>query len=317
MVHFMKIVNFEQKYKSQIVELWNKTLIRDCTTEELFEKNIILEDNFDKNLAFVALDGESVVGFLLATKRKFPYMERGLEPTRGWINIMFVQQEYRKQGLGQELLKKAEDKLILLGATSITLNAYSPSYITPGIDFEVYADAEKLALKNGYQCTEECSSMYKSLFNFTYPEKIKERKKTAEEAGFSFIPFSSDYTVELLEFLKVNFGGGWKRNALLAILDGRGEDTIILCLNSEGKIVGYAQREMDGNRDRFGPFGVLESLRSHGLGAIIFYEMQNEMFKRKIYNIYFLWATGGAKKFYEKHDFLVYRNYRIYKKEIK
>ncbi len=312
----MKIVNFDQKYQSDIVKLWNMTLIRDCTTEELFVKNIILEDNFDSELCFVALEGETVVGFLLATRRKFPYMERGLEPTRGWINIMFVHPDFQNRGIGQTLLETAEEKLIAMGSTSITLNAYSPSYITPGIDFEAYPSADKLAVKNGYFCFEECSSMYKSLFNFEYPLDVKERKAKALEAGFSFKPFESGYSTELLEFLKVNFGGGWKRNALLAMLDGRAEDTIILCLDKEGKIVGYAQREMDGNRDRFGPFGVLESLRSHGLGAIIFYEMQSEMFKRKIYNIYFLWATGGAKRFYDKHNFTVYRNYRIYKKEI-
>ena len=31
-----------------------------------------------------------VVGFILATKRIFPYLERGLEPDRGWINVLFV-----------------------------------------------------------------------------------------------------------------------------------------------------------------------------------------------------------------------------------
>ncbi len=313
----MKIVNFNQKYQSQVVELWNSTLVRDCTTEELFIKNIILEDNFDSELCFVGLEDDKVIAFLLASKRKFPYMERGLEPLRGWVNIMFVHKDYQNRGYGKQLLNLAEEKLVSMGATSITLNAYSPSYITPGIDIEAYESAEKLAVNNGYVCTEECSSMYKSLFNFEYPKDIAERKEKAIQAGFSFIPFENKYTLELLEFLKVNFGGGWKRNALLAMLDGRAEDTIILCLDKTGKIVGYAQREMDGNRDRFGPFGVLESLRSHGLGAIIFYEMQNAMFQRKIYNIYFLWATGGAKRFYDKHGFSVYRNYRIYKKEIK
>jgi GNAT superfamily N-acetyltransferase len=43
-----------------------------------------------------------------ATKRKFPYLERGLEPTRGWINVMFVDEAYRRKGVGEALVLKAE-----------------------------------------------------------------------------------------------------------------------------------------------------------------------------------------------------------------
>jgi GNAT superfamily N-acetyltransferase len=47
---------------------------------------------------------------------RFPYLERGLEQDRGWINVMFVEKEYRHQGIGQDLLDRIEKQLTDLGA---------------------------------------------------------------------------------------------------------------------------------------------------------------------------------------------------------
>ena len=119
----MEIINYLQKYEGQVVDLWNRCCTFDSIDVKKFRKQALFDDNFDPALSWIALDGDKVVGYILATKRKFPYLERGTEPTRGWINVIFVDEEYRRQGIGQKLLDLAENKLKEMGATNITLGA--------------------------------------------------------------------------------------------------------------------------------------------------------------------------------------------------
>ena len=79
----MEIINYLQKYESQVVDLWNRCCTFDSIDVRKFRKQALFDDNFDPSLSWLALDGEKVVGYILATKRKFPYLERGTEPTRG------------------------------------------------------------------------------------------------------------------------------------------------------------------------------------------------------------------------------------------
>ena len=79
----MKIVNFEMKYLQDVIEIWNEELVYDVINEERFTDVILLDDNFSSHLLKVAVQDEEVLGFAFGIKRKIPYLERGLEPTRG------------------------------------------------------------------------------------------------------------------------------------------------------------------------------------------------------------------------------------------
>jgi len=147
----MKILTYNQQYESQIVALWNRELPADLITVHKFRQQALFDDNFDSEFCYVALEGENVVGFLLATKRKFPYLERGTEPDRGWVNVMFVDTACQRQGIGTQLLIRAEEDLAIRGVKNITLAAYSPNYFFPGVDVDNYGAAVKFFEKMGYQ----------------------------------------------------------------------------------------------------------------------------------------------------------------------
>lgn len=312
----MEIINYSQKYEKEVVELWNRTLTADPITIHKFRKQALFDDNFDSELCFVAVDLEHVIGFLLATKRKFPYLERGLEPTRGWINVMFVDQTYRRSGIGTDLVAHAETKLKALGVETLTLGAYSPNYFFPGIDKDNYTDAIHFFDKLGYQAGKESYSMCKDLHGYKISEATLEKKAKAEKAGFSFQNFEYQYSLELLDFLKGEFGGGWKRNALLSMQSNSAEDCILLVLDADQKIVGFCMRAIDGNPMRFGPIGVMEEVRNYGIGGILFDLMQLEMEKRGIYHLYFVSTDAPGRRFYERHDVKVFRTYVDYQKTI-
>ncbi len=312
----MQIINYSQKYEDDVVELWNQTLTADPITVHKFRKQALFDDNFDSELCFVAIDQEQLVGFLLATKRKFPYLERGLEPTRGWINVMFVADGYQHRGIGTDLVEHTEKKLKSMGAETVTLAAYSPNYFFPGIDKDNYAGALQFFNKLGYTAGKESYSMCKDLHGYRLSDETLEKLAKAREAGFTFRNFEYRYSLELLDFLKDEFGGGWKRNALLSMQSNTAEDCILLVLDAKQKIVGFCMRAIDGNPMRFGPIGVKEEARNFGIGGILFDIMQLEMEKRGIYHLYFVSTDVPGRRFYERHGVSMFRTFVDYQKTI-
>lgn len=311
----MELICFSQKYENEVVALWNRTLVHDQISAEKFRRQILLDENFDQNLCLIAMEQNKAVGFVLGMKRKFPYLERGLEPEQGWISLMFVAEEYQGKGFGTAMVKTIEEKLLNLGAKTITLAAYSPNYFFPGIDLQGYPKAAAFFEHLGYLGMEKSYSMCKDLHDFYMTPEWLGKKEEAEKRGFCFRSFQWKDTLELLKFAKVNFGGGWKRNLLLAMRAGEAEDTVTVALLYD-EIVGFAMRKTDGNPMRFGPIGVCEKVRNSGIGGILFEVKQQEMCSKGIYHLYFVSTDEPGRRFYERHGVKVFREYRKYRKKL-
>lgn len=312
----MQILTYNQDFEEQVVKLWNQVLFADPITVHKFRQQALLDDNFDSDLCYVAREDEKVVGFLLATRRKFPYLERGLEPERGWTNVMFVAEEYQGKGIGTRLLLRAEEDLKVRGAKNITLAAYSPSYFFPGVDEENYPASAAFFKKHGYVPGKISYSMCKDLHGYRLSEEAGGRLMRAEEAGFRFEMFTWRYAVDLLNFARDEFGGGWKRNCLLTMQHNRAEDCILLVLDRDDKICGFCTRMIDENPMRFGPIGTAERVRNQGLGSVLFDLAQLEMEKRGIYHLYFVSTDEPGRRFYERHGVHVFRTFQDYRKDI-
>jgi len=311
---YVDIINYCQEYEREVVNLWNDTLTADPISIYKFRKQVLFDDNFIEELCTLALENGEVVGFLLSTKRKFPYLERGLEPTRGWINVLFVKKQYCRNGIGTMLVKDAEKKLQDMGAETVTLGAYSPNYFFPGIDKDNYSDAIRFFDKLGYEAGKESYSMCKELHGYQISVETKSQIEKASQEGFSFMNFDYKYALKLLEFARVEFGGGWKRNALISMQNNTAEDCIILALDKNDEIVGFCMRMIDGNPMRFGPIGVKETVRNYGIGGILLDIMQFEMKKKGIYQMYFVSTEKNGRRFYERHGVYVFRTFIDYQK---
>ncbi len=312
----MEIRHYEQAYEHEVVELWNRCLSFDPITVKKFRAQALFDDNFDPELCFMAMDHEQVIGFVLGMKRKFPYLERGLEPTRGWVSVIFVHPSYRRQGIGQRLYDETEAKLKAMGAENITLGAYSPSYFFAGLDPDNYPESIAFFEKNSYVAHEQHYSMGRDLHGYRLSEKVLTKKQLAEEKGYRFEPFTYRYALELLEFLRVEFGGGWKRNALIAMREETAEDLIYLVFDPQGKICGFVMRSIDGNPMRFGPIGISAKERNSGLGSILLELQLYEMCRRGIYRMYFITTDDAGRRYYERLGLSVIRKFIDYRKEL-
>ncbi len=309
----MELLDFSQKYETELIELWNRCMIHDQISISKFRKQVLYDENFENSLCLLAVEDEQLVGFILGMKRKFPYLERGLEPDRGWINLMFVKKEYRRQGIARTMVQEIERRLKTLGVKRMTLAAYSPNYFFPGIDVEGYPEAIHFFEQMGYCGIEDSFSMNKDLHDYHMPEEILAKKKEAEERGFWFGSFREEDALEILELAKEEFGGGWKRNLLMAMRAGEAED-VVTVVKYQGKIVGFAMRKIDGNPMRFGPIGVSREMRNAGVGGILFEVKQQEMCSKGIYHLFFVSTDIPGRRFYEHHGVHVFRTYRKYEK---
>jgi GNAT superfamily N-acetyltransferase len=313
----MKIETYNQFFEDQTVDLWNKILFADVLTTGKFRKQALFDDNFDPQLCDIALEDGRVQGFVLATKRKFPYLERGLEPARGWVNVLFVDRAFQRRGIGSELLGGAERKLAALGVEQITFGAYSPNYFFPGVDCGTYPEGREFFEKHGYRAGEKAYSMKKDLQGYVIPPETLEKKAELEKTGWRFINFEYRYALDLLEFTRTEFGGGWKRNALISMQNNTAGDCILLALNPKGGIAAYCMRMIDGNPQRFGPIGTAAAERNSGIGGVLFDLMQFEMTRRGLCQLFFLSTDEPGRRFYERHGLTVFRTFTDYRKELK
>ena len=310
------IEKYKQDYEQQVVNLWNEACTFDSIDIEKFRRQVLFDENFDEDLCYVAIKDKKVVGFILGIKRKFPYLERGLEPTKGWISVIFVAKEYRNQGIGQKLYDTVENKLKEMGVKEIILGAYSPNYFFAGLDPENYLESINFFEKNGYTAGTKHYSMGMNLHGYQVSEKTLVKKKKAEEKGYKFINFDYRYSLELLDFLKNEFGGGWKRNALIAMQKNKAQERILIVLNPEGKICGCSNRAIDDNEMRFGPIGISDSERNNGLGTILLELGMYEMAKKGIYRMYFVTTDEDGRRYYERIGLKVIRTFIDYSKEL-
>ncbi|MDR2976481.1 MAG: GNAT family N-acetyltransferase [Streptococcaceae bacterium] len=308
------IEDFSMQYYEEVLSLWNETLIHDKISTERFLTQIIFDENFGASLFLVALNAShTVIGFAYGIKRKQPYLTRGLEPKRAWINMIAVAGEKQRRGIGSALLKALELRLKQLGTEEITLCAYSPNYFTPGIDVR-YESGRQFFEKHGYQQGEAAVSMDKNLSGHVYPlEKSLEELKLE---GIRIIPWKEKYSLKLIDFAESEFGGGWHRNINHAVQSGSAKDLIFIAVDKNDEVIGFCMRKIDGNDCRFGPIGVSSALRTLGIGGKLLEVMLDDLQKRNILYTFFLWTSGKTIDFYKKHGFKIFRDYYLYRKEI-
>ena len=67
----MEIKNYSQGYEQGVVDCWNRCCTFDPIDVKKFRKQALFDDNFDESLSWVAVNDERVIGYILATKRKF------------------------------------------------------------------------------------------------------------------------------------------------------------------------------------------------------------------------------------------------------
>lgn len=113
-----------EKYRKEIARLYFENVRSNAfhehyTYDEAYKKMDDLIGHLADNTAVVygAFDDEELVAFIWA------YVHPFREETRMYVSEIRVKEEYRKQGIGSQLLKQVENKAKELGLAAIYLHA--------------------------------------------------------------------------------------------------------------------------------------------------------------------------------------------------
>ncbi|MDI3548655.1 MAG: hypothetical protein PWR10_2307 [Halanaerobiales bacterium] len=296
----------------QVINLWNKCLVRDYISPARFQLKVLADSNFDPEGCLVAENREKIIGFMLGIIRKLPLEDIGLQEDLGWITVFFVDPEYRRQGIGQRLLEGVLDYFKENKRRSIYVSNYVPNYFFPGVDVDAYQAAFKFLQANGFKDKSRVIGMGNELQDMVVPERVNQKIKELEAGGIYIKEFAKKYTYSLLNFLRREFPGDWAGTIVDKIKAGN-EDEIIIAVRDE-EVLGYCQFE----GPHFGPFGVSEKVRGKGIGSLLFWKVVEKMKENGHHFIWLAWTGGDAARFYrEKGNLYQTREHSIMVKELK
>ena len=135
----MLIRQYQPEYENEVIELWQKcNLTRPWNNPKL---DIERKLKVDGELFLVGFMDDNVVATVMC----------GYEGHRGWVNHLAVDPDYRRKGLGRQMMEVVEDRLLDKGCPKINIQIRGDN-----------TEAFKFYDKIGYK-TEDIFSMGKRL----------------------------------------------------------------------------------------------------------------------------------------------------------
>ncbi len=317
----MKLISWSIDRIEELVELWNKELGTDFPMRnELFEQNSFRDENVFSEASRIALDeNNNIIGFLVA-KRWQEDLEVGMNPNVGWIQVLLVDQRFRNQGIGTNLLKHAEKTFLDSGISSVVLGR-DPWHYFPGIP-QPYHDVASWFEKQGYS---KLGSDYDVLCEYN-PANDPAFPKLE---GVEFSVLDKKDKEAFLKFLNRCFPGRWEYEAIHYFEKG-GTGREFVVLKKKDEIIGFC-RMNDSNSPiiaqnvywaplfneelgGIGPLGIDTNERKNGYGLAIVQAAIAYLRNRNVNSIVIDWT--GLIDFYGKLGYEVWKSYDSYKKNI-
>ncbi|MEU4234695.1 GNAT family N-acetyltransferase [Nonomuraea sp. NPDC026600] len=295
--------------ETSLIDTWNRSMPGDPTTSGWFRDCVLLDPNFDpEGLRVAVIDGR-VAGCAYAVRRLTPLAPgTGLELETGWIPFFFVAPEHRRTGLGRWLLGEAIAFLEAQGRTRIDFSSYTPNYVLPGADAELYPDGFRLLGGLGFETLYSPVAMDRTLVGYATPDEVRALRAERESEGYEFrSPYDGELP-ELIRFAADVFNPDWGE----AIRQHRDTKRMIIAKNKG--IAGFAvYGAYRGIPERFGPFGVDPEERGTGLGKILLHLTMTMMRAEALHSSWFLWTgeASPAGHLYTRAGYQVTRRFHV------
>jgi GNAT superfamily N-acetyltransferase len=327
--YMVEIRNFDMKYADEVLDVWNRVTPDEPRTREEFTRRVLNDPNLDPEGFPVAFDTEKnkIVGFAISIVRKVPNDGLGLEEDRGWITMIGVLPEYRRQGIGTKLLNKCIEYIKSKNRKVIYvcgLTGSSPNYFWPGVDRDKYPEAFKLFLKLGFVVSHYAYHMEQSLENFSIPQEVLQaEERLKKELNITVRLLQPGEGDKLVKFLETYFPGDWVRHAEIVLRQKPNNEHrfFVACRKCSGtdreeEIVGYCH--YDDSDGHFGPFFVRQDLRYHNIGAVIFHRCLERIKNLGHKKVWFGWADDPIPaRFYRRYGMQPTRTYAMMRKELR
>lgn len=299
-----------------LIRLWNRAMWADPIDTAIWRTRYLLDPNFDARECLVAFDPGTYepVGFVLGMTMKSGDA-RLPGPPDAWIVGFGVDERHRRQGIGTALFEGLERTWFEAGMSRITVGPYVPGYVAPGIDEAAYPEAIQFLRAWGAETTKRPLSMKVSLTGYRPAPTVPDLASSLESAGIHVRQVEPADILPLLQFLYRHFAH-WRADAASVLADLYGSDPRAVTMHvtvEQGQIIGYAQSR----NERFGPFGVNETYRGRGVGAVLLSATLLAMRARGFHCAWFLWTSDRAAKLYREHGFEEVRRFALMAKTLR
>lgn len=315
----LTITQLPHNWDEVVPNLLSRTLVREGIDAWKFARQVLIDPNFRRDGALCAWDGEQLVGFCLAIKRRIPLENAPSDEDRGYITLLAVDPDAERRGIGGALLREAEGWLAGQGARFSMVSPYAPGYFAPGVDNEAYPSGKRFFEKHGYTEVYRPLAMQCDLWDLKRPDWVNEAEARLIGEGVAFSPFHPRLTLPLMDFATQDFGGDWIRWVREGISDiSKGDTPSRLVVASVGtpdgpRVLGFSHF----CGERFGPIGVGTTERGRGLGQVLMFmtlEAQKALGMRASW---FLWSEDRtAERLYNVAGFREIRRFSLFKKEL-
>jgi len=289
---------------------------QDAVDVPTLTENVLLDENFQPEGLIVAEHDGVPVGFVYAVTTA--RAGSGQEAPGGWLTIGCVHPDHRGRGVGTGLLTRATDYLAERGATWVNVAAYAPAYFVPGLDAVAYPEAARLLEQHGFTRLYTAAAMALELSTYRTPTDVLALADQRAAEGYQLGPATPDDLPEVIDFAGRELAPDWADAVRDAVLR-HGHLHRLRIVRGPTGVAGFAiYGAYRGLRERFGPFGVDESLRGTGLGKILLHHTLTAMRAEGAHSAWFLWTgeDSPAGHLYRRTGFTVTRRFDVLRREL-
>jgi predicted N-acetyltransferase YhbS len=259
--------------RDRLLQIWNAAAPYDRMTDALLEEKIWRDDDADPELALVAASAGAVLGFGVGVVR---------DVSRGYLKLLAVAEDQRRQGVGTALLEAIEAGLAARGATSVRIFESAPNYLVPGVDAR-YREARAFAGARGYRVVGEA---YNLEVDLAAPVAAG-----AAPGALDIRRAARDDETGLHELLDAEWPA-WAAEAGAALANS---PPTLFIARREARVVGFAAWDAN-NRGTgwFGPMGVAPDERHKGVGRALLQSCLDDMRRQGHDAAVIAWADNEA-----------------------
>ena len=283
------------------------------TKVSLRQKLIDDADKFDEGSLIIreAASGKPI-GFI-GTK----ISHSNLYPDTGWISIVAVARDYRRNGYGRLLVSKALEALHSAGVKRVSVGQEFHNFFS-GIP---NPSDENLSFFNNLRFAVNEGSHYDLEAVITDNTYIESFDNSVFVGEFEVKTYNDDYN-ELMRFLDAEFPGRWAYEVDTAIKTNKNPSEIVLLFDKrDNKVVGFCMltsyKDDEGKKTGYGglgPIGIAEALRGRQVGNFLLRESLVQAKLNGITRVNIDWTI--LVKFYGQFGFRVKRTYIAAYKEL-
>jgi len=223
---------------------------------------------------------------------------------RASLQLLLVDPDLRRQGIGRRLHDAALDHLVRLGAQSVRLGGTPGPYLWPGLPADL-AEARPILERWGWTFGYTCWDLVRELADYETPTDVARRG-----SAFTYRWASGADRDRLAAFEALHFPE-WA-----AYFDGDALETAVIAVDDNGAIVGsliatdhrhVRARVLGEDGGTIGAVGVAEADRGRGVGTAMVAYACEQLRDRDVGNCHIGWTT--ELPFYGRLGFHPWRRY--------